>query len=196
MLEQSIIEQILDAWVSIAKARNQPEIAQNVPSANDLKILLEITFLASMKLEEGRPIQVRLVFFPEATPQSLPQQSMGLDTFRFSDPILLTVDNLRKLAPAFDQDSTALAVTRGAKECYTVVGAVFYGQAMSSTEGRGGVGRPRALILSTRSPGNVSISYSDSVLGRFQDGKFFIAKPDAITSHGIATYLLKVLAGH
>lgn len=196
MLELSIIKEICSAWVDIAKSRNFKEMIGDVPDENDLKVLLETVFLASMKMEEGVRIKVRLVFFPNATTQSLSEYTRWIHALPFANPINLSVQALRKLAPALEQKSTALAVSRS-RENYFIVGVLFYGRSISRLEsGQGWLGRPNALTLSTSSPGSVTIAYSDSVLGRFEDGRFSIANPGPMVSNLLVTYILKIIKEH
>src|SRR5438094_921696 len=108
MLEPSIIEEIRSAWRSVGFYRNHPKMAQAVPATADLKALLEMVFLASLQQEERRAIQVRVVFLADATPMSLKHEAKRLEALPFAQPIPLSVESLRKLAPAFDQNLATL----------------------------------------------------------------------------------------
>src|SRR5215510_9698247 len=197
MLEPNIIEEIRVAWRLVGSSRNQPQMTRAVPAAADLKSLLEMVFLASLQQEERRAVQVRLVFFPDATTTSLKQAAKQLETLPFAQPIPLSVESLRKLAPAFDQNIATLVVARGAEgKGYELVGAVLYGRIASLLDtDLSSLPRPPTLTLSTRVPGVVVISYGDNVVGRFDQGQFSVAKPGPMASYPFVNQLLQVLAG-
>lgn len=196
MFEQRIIDQIREAWVRVATGRNNAAVAACVPDARDLKALLELTFVASTKIEEGESVKVRFVFFPDATTESLPQRAGLIDAFAFEHAIPLTVENLRKICPAIDQHTTGLAVGR-AGTGYCILGVVLYGRPLSRLDDSGSAhGRPHGLTLSSRSPGSVSIGYSDGVIGRFEDGVFLVAKASALASRALVSHILSVIGAH
>jgi len=198
MLELGIIEEIRTAWRSVGFYRNQRTMAQAVPAASHLKALLEIVFLASLQQEERRAIQVRVVFFPDATTTSLKHEAKHLESLPFAQPIPLSVESLRKLAPAFDQNIATLVAARSAgTNAYDLVGAILYGRIASLLDiDLSSLPRPPALTLSTRVPGSVVISYGDSVVGRFDKGQFVIAKPGPMASYPFINQILHVLGDH
>src|ERR1043166_8405674 len=102
MLEPGIIEEIRAAWRAVGLSRNYSEMARAVPAAADLKALLEIVFLASLQEEERRAVQVRVVLLPDATTTSLKHAANHLEALPFAQPIPLSVESLRELAPALD----------------------------------------------------------------------------------------------
>jgi len=198
MFELSLIEEIRSAWRSVGRYRNQLTMAQAVPTAVDLKALLETVFLASLQQEERRAIQVRVVFFPDTTTISLKQAAQRLESLPFAQPIPLSVESLRKLAPAFDQNIATLVATRSAGTSgYDLIGAILYGRIASLLDNDlSSRPRPPALTLSTRVPGSVVISYGDSVVGRFDKGQFLIAKPGPMSSYPFINQILQVLGAH
>jgi len=198
MLEPGIIEEIRTAWRSVGSSRNQLQMTRAVPAAADLKALLEMVFLASLQQEERRAIQVRVVFLPDATTTSLKQHAAHLEPLPFAQPLTLSVESLRKLAPAFDQNLATLVAARGPDGVgYELVGAVLYGRIASLFDtDLSSLPRPPALTLSTRVPGSVVISYGDSVVGRFDKGQFTVATPGPMASYPFINQFLQVLAGH
>lgn len=198
MLELGIIEEIRTAWRAVGLYRNRLAMVHAVPATADLKALLEIVFLASVQQEERRAIHVRVVFFPDATTTSLKQEAERLEALPFAHPIPLSVESLRKLAPAFDQNIATLVVThRTDTSGYDIVGAILYGRVASLLDNDlSSRPRPLALTLSTRMPGSVVISYGDSVVGRFDEGRFAVAKPGPMASYPFTSQLLQVLQTH
>jgi hypothetical protein len=196
MLENQIIEEIQSAWVTVATSRNMPDVANNVPNADDLKTLLEVTFLASMKVEEGVSIQARLMFFPNATTASLQQAAGWLDALSFSQSIPLTAESIRKVARAFNQTTTAIAVSRDG-DVYQIIGAIFYGRPLSRLDdAESARGRPHVLTLSTRRAGSVAVGHGDSVIGRFENGQFSLAKAESLASRILVPHIIKTISTH
>ena len=196
MFESKIIDQIIEAWAPDALARNDLEMAQAVPNAVDLKAMLELAFLASLKREEGEPIKFRLVLLPATASSNLHECFPGpIKALPFAERLQFSVEEIRKLAPAFDQDSTALAVAKRG-DAYEIVGALLYGRMTSRLEVGGGGGRPQALTLSSRVSGNVIVGFGDSVLGRFQDGNFSLAKPTWTASMNLVRHIIGEISGH
>jgi hypothetical protein len=198
VLELGIIEEIRMAWRAVGLYRNRLAMVHAVPAAADLKALLEIVFLASVQQEERRAVHVRVVFFPNATTTSLKQEAERLEALPFAQPVQLSVESLRKLAPAFDQNIATLVAARGASPGgYDIVGAILYGRVASLLDNDlSSRPRPLALTLSTRVPGSVVISYGDSVVGRFDEGHFVIAKPGPMASYPFVNQILRVLREH
>ena len=198
MLELGIIEEIRTAWRAVGLYRNRLAMVHAVPAAADLRALLEIVFLASVQQEERRAIQVRLVFFPDATTTSLKQEAERLEALPFAQPIPLSVASLRKLEPAFDQNiSTLVAARSTGTSGYDIIGAILYGRVASLLDNDlSSRPRPPALTLSTRMPGSVVVSYGDSVVGRFDEGHFVIAKPGPMASSPFTNQILQVLQEH
>lgn len=131
MLELKLIEEIRDAWVSIGQATNKPEMVAAVPSPLDLKILLETIYLASVECEEGVQSRVRVILYPDTALTTLFYNVPWIDAFPFGEELEFSTEKLSKLAPAFDKDSTAIAVARNPQGRHVIVGALFYGKKFS-----------------------------------------------------------------
>lgn len=197
MIEDKIIEDIRSEWVAYGKLRNQREIVDALPDSVDLKALLEISYLASIKKEEGVSSQTRVVFMAAETVATTGEKMPRLDLMVFNSEIAFTPENLAKLAPAFDQELSALLVTRGKKCQYALMGLIFYGKGGSSlSQGQGSRVRPQALTLSVRAPGCVAIAYGDSVVGRFEGGEFVPTNLDPWGSSIFCSHIISIISQH
>jgi hypothetical protein len=195
MLELQIIEEIRNAWVNIGRATNKPEMLDAVPDALDLKILLETIFLASVECEEGVQARVRVVLYPDTTLQTLFYHAPWIDAFPFGEELEFSTETITKLAPAFDQDSTAIAVARNPQGRHVIVGALFYGKKITKLDQvQSFLGRPPALIMSVVSPGSIAIAYSDRVIGRFEKGQFVYANPGPMASDLFIGHIIAVIS--
>ncbi|WP_410290784.1 putative sensor domain DACNV-containing protein [Desulfosarcina sp.] len=69
-------------------------------------------YFASIEYEEGVQVKVRVVLYPDTTLKTLFYHAPWIDAFPFGEELLFSTETLTKLAPAFNQDSTAIAVAR------------------------------------------------------------------------------------
>lgn len=83
-----------------SKPLYQPE---TIPSISHLEELVEISFWASLKQEEGRKLHFTLKYVPE------PWREFSLC---FSEPMRFNVSNLRKLGPALSMDHTCITPSK------------------------------------------------------------------------------------
>jgi hypothetical protein len=195
MFELKLIEEIRSAWVTIGQATNKPEMVAAVPDQLDLKILLETMFLASIECEEGVQARVRVVLYPDTTSETLFYHAPWIDAFPFGEELAFSTETLSKLAPAFDQDSTAIAVARNPQGLHVIVGALFYGKKITKLDHvQSFLGRPPALIMSVESPGSVAIAYGDRVVGRFEKGQFVYANPGPMASDLFVGHIISVIS--
>lgn len=81
------------------------ERINRVPSVDLLGVALGIAYRSTLTLEEGRPTTFRLVFVE----RSLAVES-GWLAIGFADPLTLTVDNVRRIAPAANAHNAFIAV--------------------------------------------------------------------------------------
>lgn len=195
MFESQLFDEILSAWVAYGRRLNHQEMLSDVPRPEDLRELLEVTFLASIRQEEGRSLQFRIVFAGETSTAGAERKWPWVNPLMFAEPLPFSPATIGKIALAFDQDLSALVVARQDGK-YFIVGAISYGRHISRLEIGGSLGRPPALTLSTRSPGSVIIGHSDSAVGRFIDGKFVLAKADWTGSGVLVKHIIDEISQH
>jgi hypothetical protein len=108
------------------------------PSSDDLKKLIEISFWASLRREEGRSNAFRLVYQP---PPSHPNEP-----FIFENPIQFNVANCLKLAPALEGSYYSIGVWADESD-----GLAIWGHTVSV--------EPGILRLHASEPGTIKVSY-------------------------------------
>jgi hypothetical protein len=97
------IESHFAAHIAAARERGEEELAPN-PDRAAIEALIDVTFWASLRREEGRSPKITLAYFPhEQVPQPL----------IFERPLPLTPDVLTKLGPAVERPGIHLGVGRG-----------------------------------------------------------------------------------
>lgn len=117
-----------------------------VPTAEQLRQLLEVASLASLEKEEGRPADFSLVFATPAQADPIP--------FALSEP--LTAELVRRLMPMADSEVLGLAV-RGDGDSLSVWGLAPR--------------REDAVVVRVVSPGRLALSFGGATLARFQGNR-------------------------
>ena len=168
-----------------------------VPEEADLKAVLEVVFFASIEREEGLNVYPRVVVFTDPISDPLPGHWPWNHMFFFNDWLEFTVENIVKLAPAFDSASAAIAVGRREGGEFHIIGTSLYGRPSTILDNeQGSLGRPPALILSVTAPGSVTVAYGDAVVGRLCKGEFRYAKPGPMASFLLTDHIISVISNH
>jgi hypothetical protein len=97
-------------WAESKEAGRAIALLPEPPGRAELRVLLEQAFWASLQTEEGRPATFSLCW---VDPLPLLPFGLGLSRLVLEEPIPLTVDAIRKLAPALVSGNTNIGVTRG-----------------------------------------------------------------------------------
>ncbi|MBF0153290.1 MAG: hypothetical protein HQL64_06070 [Magnetococcales bacterium] len=195
MFNSQIIEQISTLWGQIEES----QMPGSRISPAHVQCILERVFLAGLKREEDRPVQVSVSFvephwFSDA---GWSGESM---VFELADPLPFTVDSIVKLAAAFDPITTALAVApiNDKEEPLQIWGGVF-----ASIRGRNrfdalseGFTPPDLLTISTWKPGSLSVFRGRRIIARFNSGRFTRPTSAPFTASLMGWSLLKVVKNH
>lgn len=138
------------------------------PSVEQLAKILEVAFLASMETEEGRSMRFGLLLLRN---DEIDTKNFGVARFR--EPRLLSVTEIRRLAPATSLSNTFIAVEQsddGPRTWGTV--DVGSGWALFRRgEESSGIGLPFSLVISVVAPGSINVRFSDSVLFSAERGQ-------------------------
>src|SRR5437762_12998365 len=98
----AIVEAHFARHLAEARRRDEQELA-HAPDARAIEIIIDATFWASFRPEEGRFPKISLAFLP-------PEQATN--ALRFEDRLALTPAVLTKLAPAVERPGIHLGVWR------------------------------------------------------------------------------------
>jgi len=94
------IERHFAAHIAGARERGEAEVAPS-PDRDSIEAIIDATFWASLRREEGRSPMISIAFFP---PEQVPQP------LRFEGPLPLTPKVLTKLGPAVERPGIHLGV--------------------------------------------------------------------------------------
>lgn len=155
--------QLCEQWehISLLKTHHRP-----VP--DQLGIILEAAYLASLESEEGRSLQFGLILRGSNEPDE-PQYGVA----RFGERRLLSSNEIRRLAPATGLSSTFIAVE------WTDSGPFIWGTVdmgsewslLQSAERTSGGALPFHLVITVSAPGTISVKFSDILLYSVEHGR-------------------------
>ena len=144
------------------------------PAAEILQELIHIAFFSSVVQEEERQVRVRLVVCDSDTVFKDETFREPHIEARFADPQRVTIDWLRKIGPAFDERTCAIAVKESLP--LTAWGVISIAPSESSFSQPFRVSAPpKGLALTVTGPGSFIVSSGSLVIGRFALGQFIPA---------------------
>lgn len=135
-----------------------------IPNLQQLRFLLETIYLAGMETEEARPIAFKICCAPNLGEFCLSNHNSWTEAWRFEKPRPLTVQELRRLAPATDNKATAIWIEFSDdfehQDSLSVVGLLNLGK--SWTDARNAFSYrykplPHTLLIEQVSPGHMVV---------------------------------------
>ncbi|MGN7612659.1 putative sensor domain DACNV-containing protein [Magnetococcales bacterium HHB-1] len=193
MFDHHIIEQVIELWHEGSDGESQ-----RLLDFDQVKHIMETVFLASLKREEDRPVQVSVgLLYPGEIQESHHGAFMLLELEKETP---FSVDSLIKLAPAFDPTTTTIVVYPEGEERdqMTIWGSLF-----SSRRGRNRFDpqtihakAPDMLVISSVKPGSLSIFRGDQIIARFNAGRFTEPTPTPFTASLIGWNLMRMVKKH
>lgn len=180
MFERKIIEEIKSIWDNHKVGGDMAVVPEL--DIEDLRVIIENTFFASLKKEESLPIDFSIAFITQNEISKLHNEHCYKEiqkVMRFPKPLDFNKESISKLANAFDKNTTALIVEPFNTELgksYCIWGAMYYGPPSNFFDNSclAGVGyftsRPNCLIVTVSSPGSFLISRGPFVIGYFSLG--------------------------
>ena len=201
MFEQKVFEEIYGLWNYEQERCNHNK--KDPPEVENLKEVIEIAFLASLRREENQPLEFSIALISreefEEEVKDHPYGNIQIPML-FNQPLTLTVENITKLAGAFDKNATAFAVApvvKNSKKSFQIWGALYYGTSenMFSDIPFGGPGfttfKPDNLIITTSSIGSLLITRGMHILGQFDAGVFHRSIPTPFATYAMGNYLIR-----
>lgn len=196
MFELAVFEQIRTQWIVDQEHPHRDRAKKPIPEIQDFRTLIEASFVASLKREEGRTSDLSVVLLPEEEKEGDQQEVLVFDT-----RLPLTPESLGKLAPAWDAVTSALVVSppRGGRGDYEVWGVIFFGPTGNwfneiAVHHPFSTRRPDRLIISVSSPGSLLISRGNAQIGRFVLGNFSPARPQPFFSRAMGSFIMSSLS--
>lgn len=205
MFEDTIIQEIIDAWSADQAHPYKDRKQKPLPDPQDTRIVLEKAFLASLKREEEKPITFSITLLNRDCVDKEEKFSGRKQLIKvFTENLPFTVDTIVKIAPAFSPKTTSLIVAPKDKTRteYEIWGVMFY-RPSKNRFNETPVGfdefnylRPDVITVTAISPGSLMISRGNSAIGRFLSGKFEKAIPTPFQSSAMGQYIMDIVKTH
>jgi DisA bacterial checkpoint controller nucleotide-binding len=145
-----------------------------IPDGKNLELLISTCYQASLMREEERPVRFRLIFRdPEQFPlnQGPPE---GLNRLAFSEPQNFSEDELRRISPASNFDTSLIGVAMDGNGVPRIWGIVHSGSRWLQVF-RGGSQKinplPDSLIIFVTGPGRISVSVGSTLIAGLRGGQ-------------------------
>ncbi len=151
-----------------------PETLYPLPDVGSLELLISTCYQASLMREEERPVRFRLILRdPEQFPSGQGPPD-GLNRLVFTLPQAFTGDELRRISPATNFDTSLIGVTIDALGTPSIWGIVHSGSRWLQVF-RGGSQRinplPDSLIIFVTGPGRISVSVGATLIAGLRGGR-------------------------
>ena len=198
MFDQTIIEKILRTWKLDQNHQYREREKKPIPSFDDVKEILEQSFLASLKREEEKPISFCLAYLSKDNIEKEAQKNRKQLIIEFENEIPFTVEGISKIAPAFDPKISALIIDKSShgKGSFSIWGAMFFGPSLNYfvqspiSFNECFCSRPDVFMITAKSAGTLIIFRGDSQIGSIFSGDFFEAVPTPFIERGLGKYLI------
>lgn len=202
MFDLNIFEEIRNAWIADMKDPLRGRDRKGAPDSVALQILIEESFLASLKLEEGSYNNISITYLPLVTGdlKELESYIEQLDIMKFQQVLEFNSESLSKLSSSCNPDNNSLVVIRDNSGDFKIVGMVFF---HSPTNWLNGIQyaitgfsnkRPDHLMINCYAPGSFNICRGNTRLGRFILGEFISSTPDPFYSKAMGDYIMNALS--
>lgn len=202
MFETVLLQKVIDAWITYQESRRRDVEQKPAPDIQDIRMLMETAFLASLEEEEGRATAFSITLLQ---PEDVATESLYGGRKRmikaFDRSLALTVESITKLAPAFDPKTTSFIVapTNGSKTEYQIWGVIFFKARTDRFEETAvdldeyHMYRPDTMIVHAISRGSLIIARGGIQLGRFVKGNFLESLPTPLTSTAMGSFIINVI---
>jgi hypothetical protein len=201
MFAISTIEEIIETWIADQKHPERYRKQKPIPDITDVRFLVETAFWASLKKEEDSTISFAIALMTrEEVEQEFELSGRRQLIMTLERSLPLSVDNLTKIAPAFNPQHTALIIAseNNDKSNYRIWGAMYFSSLSNPLkeipvwiEDQTFV-RPDVFMVTAISPGSLMISRGNSQIGRFVSGEFIKAVPTPFSSWAMGNYIKNI----
>lgn len=202
MFDLQIVEDIRNARIADMQDPVRRGDRKKAPDSEVLKILIEESFLASLKSEEGIYNNISITYLPLATGDLTELESYidQLDIMKFQQVLEFNSESLKKLSSSCNPDNNSLVVINDNSGDLCIVGMVFFHSPTNWLNGIpfafAGFSKPRPdyLMINCYAPGSFNVCRGSKRLGRFVHGEFMISRPDPFYSKAMGNYILDALS--
>jgi len=157
------------------------ETIPDLPDKGVFQKLVNIVYHASFLTEERRKIWFRVVYAPQKTITEKSERGIeAIKVVKFDNPRIINVSELVKLAPAADPTHVLIGVHENDSKELEIWGLIEGGTSwwdFLRHESSSGMPPPNAFTLSSKKPGQISITRQGWIIAILDQGK--IAEPSS-----------------
>ena len=203
MFDLSVINEILDAWAADQRHPERGRWQKPFPAIEDIRLLVETAFWASLKREEDRPISFSMAMIhPSEIEDEFETSERRQLVLVFDRPLKLTLETVIKIVPAFSPQFTTLAISPCGLDGtgFEIWGALFYSSLSNPLQDipvwipDQTFSRPDVFTITAVSPGSLMISRGNSQIGRFVSGHFIPAVPTPFSTWAMGSPIKTILS--
>lgn len=200
LLNNQLTLDVLAAWTEDQKHPHRGRAEKPIPNEQDIAILLDTMFKASLLHEEGKPVSTSVTWVSRNDFESheIGRMRESHLTLEFDAPIDFEAHNLAKLSGIVNGKTSTLLVCRIGSNAYIWGICYFMGRTGSIGEIPAGPMEVRHFspdypTITSTGVGSMQISRSGSVIGRFEGGKFLRAQATVFHSLMLGQYLYRLI---
>ncbi len=162
-----------------------PDSLRPLPDSRILEMLISTCYQASLMREEERPVRFRLILRdPEEFPVGQGPPA-GLNRLVFAEPQPFTEDELRRISPATNFDTSLIGISVEDNVAPLIWGIVHSGSRWLQVF-RGGSQKinplPESLIIFVTGPGRISVSVGSTLIAGLRGGQVVRADQELFTA--------------
>lgn len=153
------------AWNRYKQFAKGPE-----PDVVTIRAMIETAFFLSLRKEEGHPLAVRLTYLDADSISDREKRGQTVAAVTFAAPIGFTVEQLVKLSPSIDANTSTFVVasTEGGLQ---IVGIFQFGPNLAPLARTGRNIAPMGFGVLTRGAGRLAITVGPFLIARVEDGQ-------------------------
>jgi hypothetical protein len=176
--------------------RCKEDVVPALPDKEIFQNMIDTVYHASFLTEESRRIWFRVVYIsPKEIGEKDKIRLRYVNTIEFDKPRMFTVNELLKLAPAADPTQVLIGVyKRGKSKELEIWGLIEAGTSwwdFTRHESSGGSPPPNAFTLSSKKPGQISISRQGDLLLILDQGRIAESSSSVFYEGHVADFLEK-----
>jgi hypothetical protein len=150
------------------------------PNQKLLRLILDVVYQASLKIEESRRIAVRVSYLPPGISEGYSTYNLMREPIMLTTPVNFTVDEVMRLAPALDATKSMILVCPSglvlseAEYPLAIWGVYHQGSEwwrLVTGKESSAICPPNCLTVSAFSPGNITATTLGKVIFRLNSGQ-------------------------
>lgn len=201
MFDDKTFRMIRGYWEADQKHPHRGRTKKAIPSEEIFKTLIEESYLASMRPEEGSYNKFSLTYISKEIIDSSPEDKLLIyeGIMNFEKPLAFNAESITKLSPSCDPNNSSFIVESSDSGELMITGAMFFHSPENWLNnipfGIIGMSDSKAdlLMIGCYDLGSLKICRGRNLIGRFVHGNFSIALPTPFYTKAMGNYVIELL---